>query len=923
MGVVYAAYDPELDRRVALKLLHPRRTVGRNAADEGRRLLREAQAIARVNHPNVIAIHDVGEHEGGVFLAMEYIDGPTLAQWLQERARTIAEVTAVFAAAARGLAAAHAKDLVHRDFKPDNVMLDDEGRVRVLDFGLVLGTGLSSEPLRDDGIVGTPAYMAPEQLAGRPTDARSDQFAFCVALHEAVYRVRPFAGRDLVALTTAITTGAVLPAPAGSAVPTWLRRVILRGLAVDRDQRWPDMNAVVAALTEDRTARSRTLAVAGIGAALAAGAIAIAFAGDSDADADRCARIADDHVWDTARRDALESVVVGDASEFRRDTWTRVATLLDARAESLRAATNAACLAAPNDALAAARQLCVARHRRELDATITALLDADLGDLVSAVPAVEAVSDAMSCDDAAALGNELAPPADAIADRVQQIRDELARAFALGSLGDSARGYELALAAGAEARALGYRPLVAEAGRTLGLLQGRMVRYAESEATLREAFAIAVEVGHDRLAVSIAAALTRVVGESQARPREALVWGEIGRALVRRGPWIVEDIGLGRAIAAAHFRDGDPRAALAELERAKALGDAAALGPDGNLLRDLSDIYRSIGDADGAMRAIDAALEVDMRRLGPDHPTVAQDIAALAASHLERGEHAIAVRHFERAIAILERALGPDTERLSAVLANMAAALGTSGDYDAALPPLARALAISTAALGADHPDTLETAMNLATLHLMRGDAAESVRLQLELLPRFERRLGAEHPSVSALLANLGSAEAELERYADALVHLERAVAIAERALGSDHVELANALYSLGDTYLSSGNAAQALPLLERALGIYESKRGLDHVDVSWPALAIGIAALELGDTARAIAMLQRAVSLREAGEVSASARGEARFHLARALWSRPEARAEAIALANRAAEDASADPKLAAKIASWLAEPR
>jgi eukaryotic-like serine/threonine-protein kinase len=210
MGVVYGAYDPELDRKIALKLLKP----GQGLKDTAKaRLLREAKAIARLAHPNVVAVHDVGVLDDQVFLAMEFIAGGTIKSWLGETPRTWRQVLDVFIAAGRGLVAAHAAGLVHRDFKPDNVLLDKERRPRVVDFGIARQAAGSDdedaqEPVDDDPaatlreasgnvaplltltktgtVVGTPAYMAPEQFLGERGDERSDQFSFCVALYEAL-----------------------------------------------------------------------------------------------------------------------------------------------------------------------------------------------------------------------------------------------------------------------------------------------------------------------------------------------------------------------------------------------------------------------------------------------------------------------------------------------------------------------------------------------------------------------------------------------------------------------------------------------------------------------------------------------------------------------------------------------------------------
>jgi serine/threonine protein kinase len=277
MGVVYSAYDPELDRKVAVKLLHASAhdSIGRA------RLLREAQALARLSHPNIVSVYDVGTHGDRVWVAMELVAGTTLGRWLRGRPREWPAVLETMIAAGRGLAAAHATGLVHRDFKPDNVMVGDDGRVRVMDFGLAraAASDAAHELAGDDdlaprlpalrdaitragSIAGTPAYMAPEQFAAASVDARTDQFSFCVAAWEALFGRRPFRGESALELGAAVMRGAIEPAPAGRRVPSWLRKLLIRGLAPAPEERWPTMDALLHALARGRArARSRRLVV--------------------------------------------------------------------------------------------------------------------------------------------------------------------------------------------------------------------------------------------------------------------------------------------------------------------------------------------------------------------------------------------------------------------------------------------------------------------------------------------------------------------------------------------------------------------------------------------------------------------------------------------------------------------------------------
>jgi tetratricopeptide (TPR) repeat protein len=287
-GQVYAALDPELDRRVAIKLLRvatadlPLAATAPSTSRGHGRLWREAQAMAKLTHPNVLPVFDVGVAGDRLFLAMELVEGGTLRGWLRE-GHSAKEALAVIMQAGRGLAAAHAAGLIHRDFKPDNVLIGRDGRVRVTDFGLVRALDAPELPPDHDAtrepmptprmlatpltqaasVMGTPGYMAPEQYAAAATDARTDQFSFCVTLYEALYGARPFAGKTMDELKESTRNGRIIEPPPQAKVPPWLRRAILRGLEIDPEKRWPSMDALLAALADDPLVRRRRMVAAG------------------------------------------------------------------------------------------------------------------------------------------------------------------------------------------------------------------------------------------------------------------------------------------------------------------------------------------------------------------------------------------------------------------------------------------------------------------------------------------------------------------------------------------------------------------------------------------------------------------------------------------------------------------------------------
>ena len=257
MGIVYVAHDPLLNRQVALKVLRAGASGTARAREARARLLREAQAMARLSHPNVIAVHEVGTVDDEIFLVMELNDGTTLRQWLDEGPRPWQEVVEVFAEAGRGLAAAHRAGLIHRDFKPDNVLLSRDRRVRVVDFGLVHVPAAGEAPMvPPDGdvalslthtgaVLGTPPYMAPEQHRAEPADPRTDQFSFCVALHEGLYGRRPFLGDTYAELVSNVLDGVISPPPFNRGVPPAVYQVLLRGLGSDRETRYLAMDALL------------------------------------------------------------------------------------------------------------------------------------------------------------------------------------------------------------------------------------------------------------------------------------------------------------------------------------------------------------------------------------------------------------------------------------------------------------------------------------------------------------------------------------------------------------------------------------------------------------------------------------------------------------------------------------------------------
>jgi tetratricopeptide (TPR) repeat protein len=510
MGVVAEAYDPELDRRVALKLLRGERAGGESQA----RLLREAQAMARLSHPNAVQVYDVGLVGSQVFIAMELVRGQTLDAWLAAGRRGWREVVRVFVEAGRGLAAAHAAGLVHRDFKPANVLLDGEGRVKVADFGLARAGAGPAEPGPGEGgalaasltatgvIMGTPVYMSPEQHRGEVAGPASDVFSFAVALFEALHRARPFAGDSVAELGENVRRGAIVAAP-GSGVPGWLDAAVRRGLATRPEAR-PDIAALLQAIARDPAAtRRRWLG----GAALACGAAALGFTLQAGLAAEQCAggpaRVAE--VWDDAAASRVRAALAGLPAEARAEAEPRVLAGLAAYASTWAATQRDACAAhrrgERSDRLYDAQTRCLEERRAALAEAVAVIAGGDAAALREATMVVATLPSPTACGDAAALAAEVPPPADpAAAAEVAGLRERLARA-GVGSAGGRA---DAAIAEAAAVRrageALGYLPLVAEAWLVEGRAALRAMRWSDARTALGQAHVAAVAAGHDAVA---------------------------------------------------------------------------------------------------------------------------------------------------------------------------------------------------------------------------------------------------------------------------------------------------------------------------------------------------------------------------------------------------------------------------------------
>ena len=879
MGVVYAAYDPELDRQVALKVLRPE---GRRVEELRLRLVLEAQALARLSHANVVTVHDVGTHDGCVFLAMELVDGVTLADWLKQP-RSWEEVLRVFIEAGRGLAAAHAAGMVHRDFKPANVLVGRDGRVRVTDFGMArplnreedavsrvppgMGASVASPLTRTGVLLGTPAYMAPELLGGRKADALSDQFSFCVALHEALYGVRPFEGSSLEEVARAALEGRVRTPARDAKVPAWARSAVLRGLRPRPEERYPSMEPLLAALAvaprRTRT-RTRVAVLAGVACLLGgAGVYAVAHG-----DRARCEQEAEKlgAAWDSARRDQVRAAFLATGTPYAATAWEKVAPLLDAHASRWRVMRTQACVAASERPTSAAWQTvtCLDTRLWQLAAITDVLGKADARTVRNAQQLAASLEGLEGCADAPVLSTRPQPP-DALRPRVDAARRKLADAEAQLTAGRYAEGLRLTSALLEYIQGLDYKPLEAEVLLTHGSLHAQEGKLKEAEDTLYKAV-WAAEAGRDD--ETLARAWNRllwVVGDKLARPADAERIARHAQAVVdrlgrERSPDIAADLHFWRGavlLTAGRYSEADADITQG-LELARRVHGPESLRTS-HFLHMLGRVrHRQRRPAD-ALPLHQQALAIRERLLGPDHPDLATVLNNIGMSSSALGLADEAIAALRRAIALHSASGAPESAVLGVTLSNLSFELRTQGLLDEAWKQEQHAFAITERIHGPDHPNT---ALSVAALGRLDGDAgrvdAALARFQ-DALDRLQRSQGPDSPRSPPLLLYRANLLVRLGRYAEAKRDAQRAVAILEKVHGPDSATPTVGYGVLAAATRALGAPREALALCQRGREHNEVAQGPDGIDVMRFLTCLAETHLALGEPEKALPLIERA----------------------------------------------------------------
>ena len=850
MGQVYSAYDPKLDRKVALKVLAPSR--GRHQASQAR-LIREARALARLSHPNVVAVFDAESIDERVFIATEFVVGQTFSQWLKSEVRSRADILGVLSQAGQGLAAAHQAGLVHRDFKGSNIMVGETGRVVVLDFGLARQTDdprvadvLSDEAeieretarhavtepavTRIGAVLGTPGFMAPEQRRGESVGPAADQFSFCTVAFQALTGTLPT--KDLDGL-------------AAASLSPGLRRLLERGLAESPDDRFPSMPALLDRLTHEAgRARRRWLGLVFSLTILVILAIGTGWWREHARQQSRCGTGAQlfSEVWNSQRQAALRSSLLdsrqaqpqaGSSSppinpSTTAAVWRSTTVGLDAYADQWAQMYRQVCeathqLGRQSHELLDLRMDCLDQRQKEVDAALRALADGKAGRFQAAPRLISNLPSLEVCRDTRALRSPSPAPQDPDQRReLSRLRQNLATVKALWLVGDYESGRQTADDLATTAQGFGYWPLTAEV-----LLE--KARFLESngdgeaaDRALMKTLLAAQAGGHSRVAAEALVRRVRVQGYLLHQVDEAAQTAAQAASLLER---LSEPASLTAEL-------DEVRGLLAvqqgRLDQARQLFEAAVetksslFGPThlslAPALSRLGDVALEQGRLEEARPLLERALAINRRHLGGDHPNVAGTLAQLGMLALEQGAFETALAHHSEALAIRRQTAMEQPVRVAMSLTDTANALGGLGRFDDALANFEQAVQIFETELGPDHAFLAVALSNLAATHIRQSRPQQAVPLYERALNIQRATYGPDHLRTLQAVFNYAEALRRQGQVDSAISRLEGVLERLPPHAGTSSMLLIDTRTALGEAHLELGRAGLALTLLEESL---------------------------------------------------------------------------------------------------------
>ncbi|MGB1015115.1 MAG: protein kinase domain-containing protein [Nannocystaceae bacterium] len=873
IGTVHLAYDPQLDRRVALKLLH---TAHGSSSAHRIRLLREAQALARLAHPNVVPVHDAGIFDNQVYLVMEYVRGKTLRE-VADTHPSWRTIISMYLQAGKGLAAAHRAGVIHRDFKPDNAIRGDDGRVRVLDFGLARGVtnqqtlatgddemfgerehpaqptqelgemarpqasvtatdvGLEARLTVTGAVMGTPAYMAPEQFLGEKTDARTDQFCFCASLWEALYGSRPFHGDSLLELSKSVQRGEP-KAPTRTGVPGWLQPVLARGLAVSPGARWKTMDELLAALRRDPTRKRWLLGTLGLGIALAVGGLFAVQAREQHLQVSCTdAGAAIDQEWSQVRRDGLRETFEATGRAYGRTSYERVDERLSLWADTWREARTEACLdhelrSQTSDETYTKTLECLSEGQQAFSSLVASLHRGHGFAIQESISAAAALASPTQCLDKEKLERRpLMPPE--LAGPVREVRGQIADARTSKRLGELGHAERQAKDALARAKEIDWAPLMTRARLTLGSIGIAQGKYERARAEIRRVYFEAREQGLKDISLASAIHLVYVTGVYQMRPSEGMLWADLATAELAAipSPGEMMEAQVDQANARMLALRGNDSEALARFQRA--LGRLKhAVGPThpdyGDAINNLAILQAQRGAQLEARDLYERSLEINESTYGRGHPRTGKTLENLGYTLLGLGDVEQATLVFQRNMTVHVEAFGWRHVLTAEAFLNFGALLDEVGES-------ARALEYYTFAIGTMESLTPKPLISLVRAHSHLGELLTKEPNLFNLTrasQAFARALAlaeenGQSTSVFFPLEGLANVEYALGRYSKSLDFCERALSVsivsgkyAMNPVYSENVRFlkAQVLWDMGNRSRSRTVALETLENLEK-----------------------------------------------------------------------------------------------------------
>ncbi|HWN70898.1 MAG TPA: serine/threonine-protein kinase, partial [Haliangium sp.] len=741
-----------------------------------------------------------------VFIAMELVEeGVTLRQWLA-RPRSWPEVLDVYRRAGEGLAAAHRAGIVHRDFKPDNVLIGKDGRVRVMDFGLAVAVARDDIPgasgaspqrrLTADGTtMGTPVYMAPEQHMGLPEDGRSDQYAFCVSLYEGLHGHLPYRASSLDELVRSKRAGRLSPPAPGARVPGWLDEILLRGMAPRPEDRWPSMEALLDRLSRNPV-RARLWTGGAVTAVALAGALAALWPTSGPAPATPCHGAAERfaRVWNPQRKAAIHEAFAAMEAAHAEPAWTRLAQAIDAYGSEWIAVYTETCEAThvrgeQSAELLDLRMLCLAQRLDQVDALAGMLASPGDEILTNAGSALRSLSPVRECEDVRNLTNQAPLPTDPeVRASLARVSELVAASRALAVAGRITEARQRALTAEELARATGYEPASAEALLQLADVHVAGGTHEQAVVVLQKAVT-AAEAGRAQYAkLRASLELARVNASFLHDAAEAERWLEYAQAiskLLGDVPGLHYRVSSIRGRIAWLRREHDRSEALhreaVELARASEGERSAVVG---ELLLELASPIGDLGRNDEATGFYQLALEILQEALSPDHPHVGRVLQNLAQQYVGAGRLDEARPLLQRAIDIFSKASSSHHLGLAYAYRSMGEAARMDGDHAQAIVYFDRALKVVEGSVGPAHPAYVPMLQEKALTLMLQDRFAEALPLYQRKLAHAEARPDQDHRNVFGALLDLADAEAMLGMTVEARVHLERALPLFAGAPG-------------------------------------------------------------------------------------------------------------------------------------------